>query len=61
MAPLSEKDVRAAEAEHVVRAPIKARIVLPPQIVPNLITALQEQLRIYSEAARNAAPGEPVH
>jgi hypothetical protein len=29
MAPLSEKDIRAAEAEHVVRAPVKARIVLP--------------------------------
>jgi hypothetical protein len=62
MAPLSEKDVRAAESEHVVRAPIKARIVLSPQVVPNLIAALQEQLRIYSEAVRNAAPAAgPVH
>ena len=62
MAPLSEKDIRAAEAEHVVRAPVKARIVMSPQVVPNLIAALQEQLRIYSEAAANAGPPRgPVH
>ena len=39
MAPLSEKDIRAAEAEHVVRAPVKARIVMSPQVVPNLMYA----------------------
>ncbi len=61
MAPLSEKDVRAAEAEHVVRAPVKARIVLSPQVVPNLIAALQDQLRMYSESAANAAVKGPVH
>jgi hypothetical protein len=61
MAPLSEKDVRAAESEHLVRAPVKARIVLSPQVVPNLIAALQEQLRIYTESTRTAAPAGPVH
>jgi uncharacterized protein DUF3467 len=61
MAPLSERDVRAAESDHVVRAPVKARIVLSPQVVPNLIAALQEQLRIYTESARNTAPAGPVH
>jgi hypothetical protein len=60
MKPLSETDVRAAEAEHVVRAPVKARIVLSVQVVPNLIAALQEQLRAYSESAGNIARG-PVH
>ena len=60
MAPLSEKDIRAAEAEHVVRAPVKARVVLSVQVVPNLIAALQEQLRIYTESAGNAGRG-PVH
>jgi hypothetical protein len=60
MAPLSERDIRAAEAEHVVRAPVKARIVLSVQVVPNLIAALQEQLRIYTESAGNAGRG-PVH
>ena len=60
MTPLSEKDIRAAEAEHVVRAAVKSRVVLPVQVVPTLIAALQEQLRIYSESAGNAGRG-PVH
>jgi hypothetical protein len=60
MTPLSEKDIRAAEADHVVRAPIKARIVLPVQVLPNLIAALQEQLRVYSESVGAPPPG-PVH
>ncbi|HKY22568.1 MAG TPA: DUF3467 domain-containing protein [Vicinamibacterales bacterium] len=60
MAPLSEKDIRAAEAEHVVRAQVKARVVLSVQVVPNLIAALQEQLRIYTESAGNPGSG-PIH
>jgi hypothetical protein len=39
---------------------VKARIVLSPQVVPNLIAALQEQLRVYSESVRSAPTG-PVH
>ena len=61
MAPLSESDVRAAEVDHIVRAPVKARVVVSPQIVPNLIAALQEQLRAYGESVGNVAPGGPVH
>ena len=53
--PLSEKEIRDAEAEHIVRAPIRARIVLPVQFVPTLIAALQENLRIFSESHANAA------
>lgn len=60
MTPLSEKDIRAAEAEHIVRAPVKARVVLSVQVVPNLIAALQEQLRIYTESAGNPGLG-PIH
>ena len=60
MAPLSEKDIRAAESDHVVRAPIKSRVVLPVQVVPTLIAALQEQMRIYTESAGSADRG-PVH
>ena len=48
--PLSEKEIREAEAEHVVKAPVRAKIVLPVQFVPTLIAALQENLRIYSES-----------
>jgi hypothetical protein len=60
MTPLSEKDIRAAEAEHLVRAPIKARVVLPVQVLPNLIAALQEQLRAYTDSVGAPPPG-PVH
>jgi len=52
--PLSERDVRAAEQEHVVRAPVRARIVVPVQFVPNLVAALQEHLKVYSESYANA-------
>ena len=48
--PLSEKEVREAETEHLVRAPVKARIVMPVQYIPTLIAALQENLRIFSDA-----------
>jgi hypothetical protein len=61
MAPLSEKDIREAESEHVVRAPVRARVVLPIQMVPNLIAALQEQFRAFTESAASAAPRGPVH
>jgi Protein of unknown function (DUF3467) len=58
--PLSERDVREAESEHVVKAPVRARIVVPVQVVPNLIAALQEHMRVYSESTGTAAKG-PVH
>lgn len=55
--PLSEKEIREAEAEHIVKAPVRAKVVLPVQFVPTLIAALQENLRIYSEAH---APQPPL-
>ena len=67
VAPLSEREIREAEADHVVRAPVKARIVMPVQFVPTLIAALQENLRIFSEShtpqPQPPTPGErgPVH
>lgn len=48
--PLSEREIREAEADHVVRAPVRARIAVPVQFVPTLIAALQENLRVYSES-----------
>ena len=64
--PLSEKEIRDAESEHVVRAPVRARIVVPVQFIPTLIAALQENLRIYSDAHAQQAPppphgNEPIH
>jgi hypothetical protein len=57
--PLSEKEIRDAEAEHVVRAPIRARLVLPVQFVPTLIAALQENMRIFSESHAQPSPQPP--
>jgi len=55
--PLSEKDIKSAEASQTVRAPVVARIALPFGVVPGLITALQEQLRTMQEAQQ--MPPEP--
>ena len=61
--PLSEKEIREAESEHVVRAPVRSKIVVPVQFIPNLIGALQEHWRVYSESYSNVGwnkPG-PIH
>jgi hypothetical protein len=62
--PLSDKEIKQAEAEHVVRAPVKMKVVVPVQFVPNLINALQEHWRVfsesYSEVSWNKGPG-PIH
>lgn len=63
--PLSEREIREAEADHIVRAPVRARLAVPVQFVPTLIAALQENLRVYSEShapppASPAGQG-PVH
>jgi len=60
--PLTEKDLKEAEADHVVRAPVRANIVLPLPMVPNLITALQEHVRVFAEQPPTEGWGKPpVH
>ena len=61
--PLSEKDVKAAEADHVVKAPVRAKIVVPVQFMPQLVQALQEHVRLFSEAQPNQGwvRGGPIH
>jgi hypothetical protein len=65
--PLSEREIREAEAQHTVRAPIRARIVLPVQFVPNLIALLQENMRMFAESHAQQPPSPdaeakgPVH
>src|SRR5258705_10593355 len=51
--PLSEKEIRDAEADHVVKAPVRVKVVVPVQFVPNLIAALQEHWRVYTESYNN--------
>jgi hypothetical protein len=61
--PLTERDVQQAEADHIVPAPVKAKLVVPVQFIPNLISALQEHWRVFNES--QPSPGEwkggPVH
>ena len=59
--PLSEKDIRAAESDHVVHAPVRSKIVVPLQVVPNLIAALQEHMRVFSESTGAQWDKGPVH
>jgi hypothetical protein len=61
--PLSEREVKAAEKDHVVRAPVRARVVVPVQFVPNLIAALQEHLRVFGESYSNVGwtKADPIH
>ena len=64
--PLSEKEIREAEAEHVVRAPVRARVVVPVQFVPNLdrraAGAPARLLRVASPQPPAVPPGKgPVH
>jgi hypothetical protein len=60
--PLSEQVVREAGPEHVVKAPVRARLVVPVQFIPNLVAALQEHMRVYSESYSNVGWAKgPVH
>jgi uncharacterized protein DUF3467 len=59
--PLSERDIKNAEAEHTVRAPVRAKIVVPLQVMPNLIAALQEHMRVFSESTGTSWDKGPVH
>jgi hypothetical protein len=62
--PLSERDVREAEREHVVKAPVKAKLVVPVSFIPTLVAALQEHMRVFAESQQKGAPGwsgDPIH
>ena len=60
----SDKEIREAESEHVVRAPVRVKVVVPVQFVPNLISALQEHWRVFSDSYTNVGWNKgtgPVH
>jgi hypothetical protein len=50
MLPIGEKEIQQAQATHLVKAPVRARIVVPVQMIPGLIGALQENYRLYQES-----------
>jgi hypothetical protein len=60
--PISEQDVREAGPDQVIKAPVRARLVVPVQFIPNLVAALQEHMRVYSESYSNVGWARgPVH
>ena len=60
--PLSEEELRSAEQNHVVKAPVRTRVVVPVQFVPNLIAALQEHMRVFAETYSNVGWAKgPIH
>ena len=60
--PLSDKEIKEAETEHVVHAPVRVKVVVPVQFVPNLIAALQEHMRVYSDSYSNVGWNrDPIH
>ena len=50
MLPLGEKQVKEAQTTHFVKAPVRARLVVPVQMIPGLIAALQDNFRLYQES-----------
>jgi hypothetical protein len=50
MQPPSEKQLREAQTTHTVKAPVRARLAIPVQMVPGLIAALQENFRLYQQS-----------
>lgn len=52
--PLSEREMQTAQAENVVKAPVRVKLVVPVQFVPNLIGALQEHWRVFTDSYGNA-------
>ncbi len=59
MHPIGERQLQEAASTHVVRAPVKARMVVPVQMIPGLIAALQENFRLYQESF--GPPRGPLH
>ena len=51
--PLTDREIKDAESDHIVRAPVRVKVVVPVQFVPNLIAALQEHWRVFSESYNN--------
>jgi len=58
--PLSERDVQSAEASQTVRVPVVARIALPFGVIPGLIAALQEQMRLMQDSQAQPAEQQPL-
>ena len=64
MQPISEKELAKVPegSTHVIKAPVKLKVVVPVQLIPALVAALQENMRIYQNAYSNVGWGkDKVH
>jgi hypothetical protein len=59
MLPIGEREIQQAQETQVVKAPVRARLVVPIQMIPGLIAALQENFRMYQESF--GPPKGPLH
>lgn len=59
MLPIGERELQQAQATNVVKAPVRARVVVPVQMIPGLIAALEENFRLYQESF--GLPKGPLH
>jgi hypothetical protein len=69
--PPTQEDLQASNSEgadgsgteRVLRAPVRVRLVVPTQFLPNLVAALQDHIRIFSESYAQQPTGwkDPVH
>jgi hypothetical protein len=59
MQPPNEKQLREAQSSHVVKAPVRARLVVPVQMIPGLIAALQDNFRGFQESYGSSK--SPLH
>jgi len=50
MYPLTEREIQEAQASHVVKAPVRVRLVVPTGLIPGLVAVLQENYRMHQEA-----------
>lgn len=48
--PLSERELARAQQSGSVKAPVRARLVVPIQMIPGLIAALDENFRRFQQA-----------
>ena len=50
MMPLTDQQFVPGKDHQFIKAPVKTRVVVPVQIIPGLVAALQENYRLYQEA-----------
>lgn len=55
MQPLSERDVAEAKegTTYVVKAPVKVKVVVPVALIPALVAALQENMKVFRDSYSN--------